>query len=375
VSTTTETVTTAKDITTVDLAYGAGKITVVAEATDTPGLAITPECCGGQMTGNWQITHTASGLSVPIGEWGGVDIHCARRIAAALATTPVDWAADLDAVRAQLDDETVAVVKQAVRAGKYPPSDEDWDGAGNKPVAGPGGWPNTAAQATATQLAGAFTQSALQRYADTWTLVKYDRADETAERAFVQNTSAMIGEFGAVSLLRTLGGLDQAAADAAARDLWEACEAGDSFGEWLAEWGREYGIPIPEAQEFPGLTPSPALEYDAVLRTPAGEGTIGSLRESIARTAHLGEEWFRGLASGGKRNDRDESLIAHGCSFHGWALVALLGWLAKEYPQIAIHAARMVDDIGWNGGNDHCNDVPYPPASKNTDQPATAGNN
>lgn len=353
-------------------------VTVVAEPTGTPGLVVTPEVRGAGLSGNWQVTHTASGLAAPTGEWGGVDVHTARRIAKALGETGVDWTADRDTLVGQLKDAHVAVA-EAIKRGKYPPLDGRWDGDGDKPV-GPGGWPNTAEQATAKQLAGAYTQAALQRSADNWQLCGYDKDDKAAMQVFVQNASAMIAEYGVVFLLRVLAGLDQDAADAAARDLWEACESGDSMGEWLSEWGREYGIPTPEGdREIPGLTPPPALEYDAVLRAPLmyeENGTVGSMRRTIARTAYLGQQRFGALSdemiaesrAGNTepwpRGKTDAHLIAHGCSFYGWALVGLLGWLAKEYPLLAIRAARMVDDIGTNGGNGYCEDIEFPPAGE-----------
>lgn len=360
---------------------------VVAEPTSTPGLVVTPETAGdadgSHLTGYWQLTHAPSGYSLPIGEHGGVDVHTARRIGDALSDVGVDWTADKDTLVAQLADKDVRIaVLAAIKRGKYPPATPNTDEDDGEPSIGEDNWPRTAAQATAQRIASSYTRAALQRYADNWKLMRYDRSDKKAMQLHILNIHAMIAEFGMVATLRALSAADPAAADAAARDHWEACDAGDSFGEWLAEWGREYGIPVPEASDFDemGFAPPPAMSYQAVMNMPLmypENGTVGSLREIAAQHAYRGEERFGKLIATGCEGPLppeqvDEVKIAHGCSFYGWSIVALLGWLAKEYPLLAVRAARMVDDIGTNGGNSFCEDIQYPPTGDRAEQTATA---
>lgn len=54
-------------------------ITVLAEPTNTPGLAVTPELVYGRLSGNWMVTHTASGYTLPVDK-----ARQARAVAAAL---------------------------------------------------------------------------------------------------------------------------------------------------------------------------------------------------------------------------------------------------------------------------------------------------
>lgn len=348
--------------------------TVMAEASTTPGLYVTPSFDGhGRLTGQFVITHGPSGMSVPIGEYGGVDSWTARRIAEALGETSVDWTGGTDELKATFEGsaDVRKEIVAAVKRGMYPaPADEE-DG---KPVTGPADWPNTEQQATARQVAGHYTRQALDRYAWTWLLIDHDREDQPAARAYIENFNVLVAQYSVVYLLRVLELLDPDAANAAARELWEAVVAGDSFGEWLAEWGREYGIPVPPEQtEVPGVGLPAAISFERVLKTPLmypDHGTIGSMREQLARLAYKGQERFGELTDEMMSSPEDgpfakasELHIAHGCSYFGWALLSVLSLLAREHPHLALRVARMVDDIGTNGGCPHADDIDFPPSS------------
>ena len=55
--------------------------------------------------------------------------------------------------------------------------------------------------------------------------------------------ATVVNMYGFVYLLREFAEVDKDRADAAARDLWSAWDAGDSLGEWLWEWlSSDYGI-------------------------------------------------------------------------------------------------------------------------------------
>lgn len=85
------------------------------------------------------------------------------------------------------------------------------------------------------------------------------------------HAAAFAAEWALVLLLRSFAKHDQAAADYAARDIWNGWEAGDALHEWTYEWAREYGLPevkndeleAPSGQDMtpeahPGLNPTPA---------------------------------------------------------------------------------------------------------------------
>lgn len=52
----------------------------------------------------------------------------------------------------------------------------------------------------------------------------------------------IIHDFDTVKSIRAVQALDPAAADALAADVWLAAWAGDSYGEWLWEWGEGLGL-------------------------------------------------------------------------------------------------------------------------------------
>jgi hypothetical protein len=352
-------------------------LTILAQPTKTPGLYVTPQIGDNRdstpgLTGYWEVTHGPSGLALPVdGRRSCLDIHTAVRVADALADTGVDWTADREQLIELLKGgDLIVKVRDAIKRGKYPPTDGRWDGDGDKPVS-PGDYPNTAEQAGASQMASAYTASALQRYADTWELIKYDRDDEDGRRLYVQNLVATLAEYGIVHLLRAFAAADPDAADAAARDLWEAHQAGDSHGEWLFEWGREYGVKTPVQGDAAnaGATLPEQLSYERVMATSLAypdHGTVGTLRQELGRYAALHNKKFSAICDQMRQREpghkatpeeNNEFYRAHSGAMAGWGLVAVLGWLAKEFPQIAIRAARMVDDVGTNGGNGYCEDI------------------
>jgi hypothetical protein len=61
----------------------------------------------------------------------------------------------------------------------------------------------------------------------------------------------MLGSYGVAFLLREFAAAAPDAAAKAARDLWEAWDAGDSMGEWACEWLQDYGIDVQKALETP----------------------------------------------------------------------------------------------------------------------------
>lgn len=68
-----------------------------------------------------------------------------------------------------------------------------------------------------------------------------------AEGAFLRKdymalTVQMIHLHDIVMLLKALQRLDAAEADRVAGAIWCAADAGDSYGEWLWEWGAECGL-------------------------------------------------------------------------------------------------------------------------------------
>lgn len=373
-----------------------GDLTVLAQPTKTPGLYVTPQIGSNHdgtpgFTGFWQVTHGPSGMSLPVdGPHATLDVHTAVRVADALGDTAVNWTQPQEQFAELFKDrELLSTVWTAIKQGMYPPTTSQWDGRGNKPVA-PGDYPNSFEQATAHQLASAYTRSALQRYADMWELIKHDQDADQGRRLYHQNLAALLGEYAVVHLLRAFAAVDRDGADAAARDLWEGHQAGDGHGEWLAQWGREYGIPTPQQGDAAnaGATLPDPLSYEQVMGMSLAypdHGTVGSLRQEMGRHAALHNQRFSAICDTIRLRDKgvkpepgehNEFLRAHSGAMSGWGLVAVLGWLAKTYPQIAVRAARMVDDIGTNGGNDYCQDIklddePDTDAAETPAEPAT----
>jgi hypothetical protein len=92
------------------------------------------------------------------------------------------------------------------------------------------------------------------------------------------------------------------------------------------------------------------------MELPDSGVTLTALRETITQYGTLADEVF-----GRRDTDTDQATVerlAHGCSFHSWALAALLGWLAHRHSEITHHAATLVDSIGCNGGHiRYCSEV------------------
>ncbi|WP_103338747.1 hypothetical protein [Amycolatopsis sp. CA-126428] len=76
-------------LTSVTLALTAGRQTVAGEATEVPGLLLSPHVAGDPLryTGDWRLVHAASGLSV----CPAVPIAYAREVAQWYARAGIDW--------------------------------------------------------------------------------------------------------------------------------------------------------------------------------------------------------------------------------------------------------------------------------------------
>lgn len=143
---------------------------VLAQRTSTPGLVVTPEFIGGSFTGDWVVTHTSSGLRVPVNTWGGLNIDEAERVAQELGKLPIDWTGDKDAVRADLKAQMPAV-KEAIHWGQYPPAKPDSDDDPKPGADELAPYPRTDEQATADALARHITRGLQYRCKETWKLV------------------------------------------------------------------------------------------------------------------------------------------------------------------------------------------------------------
>lgn len=90
-------------------------------------------------------------------------------------------------------------------------------------------------------------------------------------------------------------------------------------------------------------------------------GTVRDVRLQVARLAKEGEQTFAELirtTDDWSAEQQRLSLLAHGCSLHGWALACLLRWVEEQFgPDAADEAAAMVQDMGENGGADLCDDL------------------
>jgi hypothetical protein len=97
-----------------------------------------------------------------------------------------------------------------------------------------------------------------------------DGADDTERHEAV---ALVVSSYGFVYLLREFAAVDKDRADAAARDLWSAWDAGDSLGEWLWEWLKsDYGID-PEAV---------TCVAEEMLAKPQGKSMRAALAEAEA---------------------------------------------------------------------------------------------
>ncbi len=347
-------------------------VQVLAGPTPTPGLVITPAVAACGFTGDWTITHVASGLIVPVNN-RGLPIYAARRIATELGAIGVDWTADIASIGEQMKGKG-AEFARACKRGRYPePPAADADVTRED---GPAPYPHSEAQATADAVARVITEYTLDRCAAMWDAMKRrskDDPDGTAIDAL--NTAALLHGYGLVAVLRKFHDVDPDAADAAARGLWSAWEDGGTVHEMTADYANEYGIPAANPARRDLIPEHVERAWTAKLAEPLPYtgSTFEQLRQTIARTAYRGEKRFGELSDDMMRSEDkgawphvNEHLVAHGCTFYGWALLSILSLLGKEYPALARRVAVLVDDIGANGGCPHAEDIPYPPTSEPT---------
>lgn len=355
-------------------------VQVIAEPTDTPGLVITPAVAACRLTGDWTITHSGSGLTVPVNN-RGLDIYSARRVAVELGGIGVDWTADVADVGEQMKGKSEDFAA-ACKRGRYPQPPAD--GADVKREDGPAPYPHSEAQATADALARVIAEYTLARCAAMWDSMKRrskDDADGTAIDAL--NTAALLHGYGLVTVLRKFHDADPQAADDAARDLWSAWEDGGTVHEMTADYANEYGIPAANPSSRDLIPEHVERAWTAKLAEPlpySGE-TFAALRRSIAQIAYRGQQRYGDLTDlmvaapdRGASLKAGEHLVAHGCSFYGWALLSVLSMLGQEFPALAHRAALLVDDIGCNGGAPYTDDLPYPPPGAPAGEPAYGPN-
>lgn len=351
----------------VTIPYGKGARTVAAEATDVPGLVVTPEMRGESFTGDFCITHRPSGHVIPIGRAFGGDLYTARRVAVELGKLPIDWALPKDDLAVALNGYGDAI-KAAIKTGRWP-----YTGDATTPD-GPlqlGDYPRAAGEATAQTMAASAVRSGLQRYADNWELMGYLREDTTARERYLASVQAMLAEYGLAKALRTIHSVNPEVADGVARDLWEAYSAGDSIGEELAEWGAEYGIPTAAADLDTGrVGPIVAAQTQELLarRLPYSGDTVQTLRQQIQSRAYEAQQRFLELTD--EVVDRDKTVpwekaaefrIAMSAMVYGFMLLSVLSMLIEKHPEFAVPILTLVDDMGTNGETPYTSDLPWPP--------------
>ncbi len=105
-------------------------------------------------------------------------------------------------------------------------------------MSNPNSYPRTEQEATADRIARSMVRSGLHYANKVDELVGRD--DDHGRALFVLSIKVLVGEYGIASLLRAFRAAAPEAADAAARDLYNAWEAGDAVHEWLHEWAEEY---------------------------------------------------------------------------------------------------------------------------------------
>jgi len=107
---------------------------------------------------------------------------------------------------------------------------------------------------------------------------------------------------------------------------------------------------------------------------PAYGGTLRGMRQILMRSAHRGqlrfEELLTSTTSPMSPEEQRDSLIAHGCALHGYALAAVLGMLGERNRELAERAAWLVISIGNDGGGNE--DLPWPPTEETPASPAPA---
>lgn len=353
-------------------------VQVLAEPTDTPGLVITPAVTACRMTGDWTITHAGSGLVVPVNN-RGLDIYSARRVAVELGTIGVDWTGTVEqVVEAMKGKGKGAAFAAAVKRGRYP--EPPADGEDVKREDGPAPYPHSEAQATADAIARVVTEYTLSRCAAMRDAMRRRSKDDPDGAAIDDlNTAALLHGYGLVAVLRKFHDADPEAANDAARALWSAWEDG-TVHEMTGEYANEYGIPAANPAATDLIPEHVARSWTAKLAEPlpyTGQ-TFEEMRRAIAQHAYRGQKRFGELTDDMMRSDdkaawphANEHMVAHGCSFYGWALLSILSMLGQEFPALARRAAVIVDDIGANGGAPYTDDIPYPPTGDAGEAPSS----
>lgn len=223
---------------------GYDKVSVVAEATDTPGLVVTPTVDRGGFAGGFRLTHADSGLSIPI-DMFGADVDAARRIAAELGKLGIDWTQPPERITAALAERKTDV-RAALSRGRWTYEEDSAGDDADREEHKVGEYPRTITDATAANTVASLIRDALQRTTDGWDLIRYDRENTAARDRHLDNMGVMLADYGLVAALQVLMQIDPVAADGIARDIWNAYDAGDSIHEELATWGEKYGIPVPK---------------------------------------------------------------------------------------------------------------------------------
>jgi hypothetical protein len=214
-------------------------VTVMAETTSVPGLVINPTTSKEGFTGDYTLTHTASGYCLfP----RGMDLWTIRDIATELATVGIDFTASKEAVIEAITANRKAYVA-AVNAGRYPAPQSDPDDQPKNSEIAP--YPRSDAQATADAISRHLTRCLQYRTRDTWALVGRD--DPEGRRAFRDHAATMIAQWGLVTALREIAQIDPVVADGIARKIYNGWNDGSDTHEDPCAWAREYGLPpLPE---------------------------------------------------------------------------------------------------------------------------------
>lgn len=327
-------------------------VNLMAEPAGVDGLVITPHLVNQQLSGGWSITHVTSGLALPVDSWRGVDLPTARRVATELATLPIDWTVDGAELAVQIRDHRPAFFA-AVRRGRWPIRAEST----GLPLDGE-------TTISADTLITRIVADAALRHAATVHYAKRrdDPADSDGPVLDAANTAALLHAHGLAAALIALGQYDAGAADAVAQRIWEAWCDGQGVGTDVREWCDEAGVEPVDPDSNPARFGTPPAHVRAMwtdvhkLELPDSGVTLTQLRQAIARYGTLADQvWAR---PGADTNESTVERLAHGCSYHSWALTALLGWLADRHPEITSHAAALVDRIGCNGGDTrYCTEV------------------
>lgn len=210
-----------------------------------PNIALSSDGTTTDFAGYSVLVHAATGRALTKG-----DSPELRRIAEKLAV--FDWTfTDSDhfssAANADMRDQVVAIIRAAqLRSDDAETLEIRLMGDSDE-----------MAKARATDPA----RTLLREHIADW--LKLDKArprypddnDEAGIRAWANSIAVSVEEYSVIYLLAVLRKAAPDVADIAARDLFRAWDSGDSFGEWVYQWGDElakgepltlYGIPDAE---------------------------------------------------------------------------------------------------------------------------------